>query len=414
MKVNTVRANSIEGFMDESEIQWLAEQAQTHKCIIEIGSYLGRSTVALAENTEGRVFCFDNWKGLQEDHLQKDTREGLFDIFKTNVNGLLESGKVIPLITDHSDEYKITRQLMSFDVIPDMVFIDGRHKYENVKHDIQFWLKKLNGKGLICGHDIMWEGVNRAVSELLPQFKQVGDTSLWYVDMDKTDTINTGVDNTYNTTIGLVIAIPFVGRPVSPEWALSLAAQNYPLNLSRSFCAIGGVSTDIARNKAVEYALEKKANYIWFLDDDVQTPYFAVRQLIYTIEQSDAMVAGGIYFSKSNPSEPLVYRGRGQGAFWKWKTNDIFEVDGLGGGCLLIKTELFKHLEKPYFKTVDDFITEGNNTQNAGTEDIYFCNKVRDAGFKIVADAHVMCTHWDIKTMTPYAIPKDSYPMQKE
>ena len=226
--------------------------------------------------------------------------------------------------------------------------------------------------------------------------------------------MNNGIDNTYNLEVGLVIAIPFVGRPVVPEWALALAAQNYPLNLTRSFLAVGGVPTDIARNKAVEYALEKKANYIWFLDDDVQTPFFAVRQLIYTLEQSDAMVAGGIYCRKQEPIEPLVYRGRGKGAFWKWKVNDVFEVDGIGGGCMMVKTDVLKHLEPPYFKTVDNFVTEGTEIARASTEDLYFCTKVRQAGYKILADAHVMCNHWDSKTMKYYDMPLDSYPMQEE
>ena len=89
--------------------------------------------------------------------------------------------------------------------------------------------------------------------------------------------INDGANNTYDLQVGLTIAIPFIGRPVSAEWAISLASQNYPLNLTHALYAVGGESTDVARNKAVEYALEKKSNYIWFLDDDVQTPFFAVR-----------------------------------------------------------------------------------------------------------------------------------------
>jgi hypothetical protein len=226
--------------------------------------------------------------------------------------------------------------------------------------------------------------------------------------------INDGANNTYDLQVGLTIAIPFIGRPVSAEWAIALASQNYPLNLTHALYAVGGESTDVARNKAVEYALQKKSNYIWFLDDDVQTPFFAVRQLIYTLEQSQAMVVGGIYCRKGDPTEPVVYRGKGQGAFWKWKVNTVFEVDGIGAGCMMVKTEIFKHLEKPYFKTVDDFITEGTNTSNASTEDLYFCNKVRQAGFQILADAHVICNHWDIKTMTPYMLPKDSYPLQEE
>lgn len=409
---NIERAKSIEGYMDELELEWLATQAKDHKCIVEIGSYFGRSTVALAENTDGEVYALDNWKGLQEPSLPVDTRTNLYEIFLKNVNGLVESKKVIPWVIDHRNHDQISRHL---GVVPDMVFIDGCHEYESAKSDIEFWLKHIQKGGLICGHDFQWDGVGKAVKELLPFAEQIEGTSLWsWKEGDNTKKINDGVNNTYNLEVGLVVAIPFVGRPVVPEWALALAAQNYPLNLTRSFLAIGGVSTDIARNKAVEYALEKKANYIWFLDDDVQSPFFAVRQLIYTLEQSDAMVVGGVYCRKHNPTEPLVYRGVGKGAFWKWKVNDVFEVDGIGGGCMMVKAELFKHLKPPYFKTIDKHFNALDKTEvgNSATEDLYFCNQVRSAGYKILADGHVICKHWDVKTMTPYDLPKDSYPLQ--
>jgi len=231
-----------------------------------------------------------------------------------------------------------------------------------------------------------------------------------------TDKINDGQNNTYDATIGLMIAIPFVGRPVSPEWALALAAQNYPLNVSRSFYVVGGSATDVARNQAVEHALEKKSRYIWFLDDDVQPPFTALRQLIYTLEQCDdkTMVSTGIYFAKINPTEPVIYRGKGQGAFWKWKQNEKFEVDGCGAGCMVVKTELFKHLEKPYFKTIDDKTPGEGIIGNSSTEDLYFCHKVRSAGFKIIADGGIICGHWDIKNMKCYTAPSDSYPMTEE
>jgi len=416
MKVNIARARTADGNLDDAELMWLAEKAQSYKCIVEVGSYLGRSTIALAENTEGQVFCFDNWKGIQEDHLPVDTRENLFDIFKQNINGLLESGKVNPIIVNHEMTDVIDQILFQREIRPDMVFIDGCHEYKRVKSDIEFWLKRLNGKGLLCGHDILWEGVNIAVKELLPSAITVEGTSIWYVDLNKKLTINDGITNNYVQNIGLVVALPFCGRPVVPEWALALATQNYPLNLSRSFCAIGGVATDIARNKAVEYALEKKSNYIWFLDDDVQPPFFALRQLIYSLEQSsdNTMVSTGIYFSKQDPTEPVIYKELGMGAFWKWKVDTKFEVGGCGAGCMVVKTELFRHLKPPYFKTTDNVIVEGTETQNSGTEDLYFCKKVRDAGFKIVADAKVICNHWDVKTMKVYSMPDDSYPNQKD
>lgn len=50
----------------------------------------------------------------------------------------------------------------------DLVFIDGDHRYEAVKRDIELWLPKVRAGGIISGHDYgarKFEGVTRAVGE---------------------------------------------------------------------------------------------------------------------------------------------------------------------------------------------------------------------------------------------------------
>ena len=63
----------------------------------------------------------------------------------------------------------------------DVLFVDGDHKYEAVVADIKSWRPKMRTGALMCGHDFTNKcGVEPAVRELLPQFGQVPDTSLWY------------------------------------------------------------------------------------------------------------------------------------------------------------------------------------------------------------------------------------------
>ena len=45
----------------------------------------------------------------------------------------------------------------------DMVFLDGGHRYQDVKEDIEAWLPK--AKKLICGHDYNFIPVQEAVTE---------------------------------------------------------------------------------------------------------------------------------------------------------------------------------------------------------------------------------------------------------
>lgn len=216
-----------------------------------------------------------------------------------------------------------------------------------------------------------------------------------------------GIDELTNPQMGVVVGIP-TSRPVTPEWAIGLATQNFPTNTNVCYAPVRGLKVDEAREVIVKGAQDLKAPIIWMVDDDVECPLGACRQLLQTIRQADddVMVVAGIYPSRnaSNP-EPIVYQTNGHGAFWKWKKNTIFEVTGtIGTGCMMIKTEVFGKIPKPWFKTVD---TENGKI----TDDVWFCERVREAGFKILADAHVICTHWDNATMKPYVLPEDSYPM---
>ena len=49
----------------------------------------------------------------------------------------------------------------------DLVFIDADHSYEGVKDDIQIWFPKVRGGGFVCGHDLSWDGIQRAIAETI-------------------------------------------------------------------------------------------------------------------------------------------------------------------------------------------------------------------------------------------------------
>jgi predicted O-methyltransferase YrrM len=126
-------------------VKWLAEAASKHKVIAEIGSYMGRSTRALADNTSGIVYAIDDFTGPRE--IEIADRDAIFNKFLENMAGL--EGRVNVIRANH-------RNLPAIDFQPDMVFIDGAHEYEGVKADIEFWLPRMAPKGLICGHDYQW------------------------------------------------------------------------------------------------------------------------------------------------------------------------------------------------------------------------------------------------------------------
>ncbi len=80
---------------------------------------------------------------------------------------------------------------------------------------------------------------------------------------------------------------------------------------------------------------------------------------------------------------------------------------------MLIRTEVFRHLEKPYFKTVEEYVeVDGNIGCQKMTDDIYFCQKVKQAGFKILAHGGVLCGHYDVKKDKIFTMPDDACPVR--
>ncbi len=214
---------------------------------------------------------------------------------------------------------------------------------------------------------------------------------------------------------GLVIGVPVLRRPVTLEWAMAWKQLAPPINYNTNFHIVQGKPIAEARNEMVEFALSVGAKYLFFLSDDVEVPPHTLRQLIFRLENNpDIGVVGGVYCSKTDPPAPLVFRGNGQGTYWDWKVGEFFEVTGLGMDCNLIRMDLFKDMEKPYFKTVDtDQFLDGVNNAEMWTEDLYFLNNLSKTKWKIFCDASVICRHWDVGNDKAYTLPEMSLPTRR-
>lgn len=162
---------NIDGWLHPEESQFLYHEAKDMDSIVEIGSWKGRSTHALASGCKGKVHCVDNWLGSDDDPTQElSKKEDVFSIFKKN----MEKFSNIEIHKGFSHDIS-----SSFDEKVDMVFIDADHHYEAVKQDIEDWLPKT--KKLICGHDYQqgWSGVMKAVDEKFGKPDGVVGT-IWY------------------------------------------------------------------------------------------------------------------------------------------------------------------------------------------------------------------------------------------
>jgi predicted O-methyltransferase YrrM len=178
------RAESIDGFMKPEELHWLAGQASRCQVVVEVGSFKGRSTRALADHCPGVVYAVDPWGGTYFNDSGKP-HGGITDTaqrgtFEANMAPHVETGRVVPVQSTLAEA--LARDLAT--VKADLVFIDGDHREASVRSDINNALTILRPGGIISGHDFgrrPWPGVERAVLERFA-FQSVNRCrSIWWV-----------------------------------------------------------------------------------------------------------------------------------------------------------------------------------------------------------------------------------------
>jgi predicted O-methyltransferase YrrM len=145
---------SIEGGITAQEAQLLYTYAQTVRdgCIVEIGSYLGRSTAALALGTRAGfyvpVYAVDpqeNFRGI----LASSATFGPSDRTRFMQNMLrIEATEIVRLV-NLSSEY-ITA---SWPDAVALLWVDGDHRYKAVKRDLTCWLPHLRPDATVIFHD---------------------------------------------------------------------------------------------------------------------------------------------------------------------------------------------------------------------------------------------------------------------
>ena len=173
------RALTIKGWMSHNELMWLADRASKHHTIVEVGSYCGRSTRALGDNCPGVVHAVDSWPDVAAIGPRQTTTDcdiRTYDIFKLNLDDLLQTGAVI------AHRSKFVEGLFPAKSI-DMVFIDGDHTEKAVLDDIQVALKVLKPGGLLCGHD--YDVVSKAVYSSLTGVQRMRapkSGSIWWTN----------------------------------------------------------------------------------------------------------------------------------------------------------------------------------------------------------------------------------------
>lgn len=145
----------VKGWLSEAEGRELASLA-AGKCVLEIGSYHGRSTICMGQTAEA-VLAIDHGEGDAETGHEPSTGMLYANLYRY---GLADRVCVFP----HKVE-EAAAQLA--DAIVDLVFVDGAHDEASVVRDLELARRVLRPGGTIALHDADYATVQSAARKAL-------------------------------------------------------------------------------------------------------------------------------------------------------------------------------------------------------------------------------------------------------
>ena len=188
------------------------------------------------------------------------------------------------------------------------------------------------------------------------------------------------------------IVTPVTRGGIQPEYVLSVVDSLFYLikhGVDGQYKIITSVWVSKARNKAVR---ELKSDYLMFVDSDMIFPLNSIVKLMLSGKE----IIGGLYFKKSEGSKPVAAKLNEEGMFKEIKEipKEIFEVDAIGTGFLLIRRTVFDKFTQEKIEELGEPFNF--NTLKSGgeeSEDWAFCRRAKALGFKIYCDPTIPLGH---------------------
>jgi len=202
-----------------------------------------------------------------------------------------------------------------------------------------------------------------------------------------------------------------------------LAHMNWvpPLNVSMAYMVQTGMLSAQARQIMTMEAIRMNAKYIFYVDDDTLIPPKGLYTLHNFMERNPKIGAvSGVYTTREDPPEPLIYREHGAGCAWDFEMGDGATPEpifGAGAGCLLARVEAIKdwmddHPGIPIWADERQVPQEGAHGESQHRvmwgHDIRFCKLLNEQNWPVYVDGRVLCGHHDLRTGRTVMIPHDA------
>jgi len=145
-------AGEIDGWLSDAEgelLYKLAKNVPKGQAIVEIGSWKGKSTVWMAKGTEAgqknKVYAIDPHR-RSKSHVSEGEGD-TYPIFLDNLSKAGVKDIVVPLVMTSAEAVRNWKRNVG------LLWIDGCHEYEDVKHDLLVWKQYLSAGAVVALHD---------------------------------------------------------------------------------------------------------------------------------------------------------------------------------------------------------------------------------------------------------------------
>jgi predicted O-methyltransferase YrrM len=182
---------SLPGMLTYAEVDCLYHLGQFNQregAIVEIGSWKGKSTIALALGAakvhQEKIYAIDPHKIFPEEKYFEDTEAEFF----ANIKQAGIDSQVAPMIMTSEEAARGWNKPVR------LLWIDGDHRYESIKLDFALWEPHVVEGGILAMHDtirkkgpkrVLWEYVFRsgrfqeiAIVDSITAFRKVERASL--------------------------------------------------------------------------------------------------------------------------------------------------------------------------------------------------------------------------------------------
>lgn len=197
--------------------------------------------------------------------------------------------------------------------------------------------------------------------------------------------------------MNILIAVPSMDS-VPAVFAQSLSMLKKVGDCAVAF-QIGSLVYD-SRNNLAKHALSMKADYILWLDSDMMFEPDTLERMMATMQEKKLDILSGIYYRRRHPFSPVLLKKLSidENNFAEYENyneypeDDIFEIEGMGFGCVLMSSDVLFDVAAKYKDWFSPLGRVG--------EDLSFCWRARQCGYKIFADPSIQLGHCGSQIIT--------------